>query len=152
MAFYSGRFVGIRLFTLFDGIIFVISILATLYAAASWAFLNYIDGILKDISGIKEYTDEKKYLETIYKFGILKAEIVNNFILILILFICERLANGAFSIFYDPSVNSYQLIPNIAFSVRFACLSVVIFAFFCHLNGFVVALEYRNCIARYTRK
>lgn len=151
-AFFGGRVFRGHLFVAFDGATFVVSILATFYAAASWAFLSYLDGVLKDITCLKEIENKDRYLDVIEKFGILKSEILHNIILIFVLFICERIASGVFSVMYDSININYQRIPNIIFSFRMACFAVLVFALFCHLKGFVVALEYRNIIARYARK
>lgn len=151
-AFFLGKLVGGRIFIALDNIVFVITILVTFFAAASWTFLSYLDGVLKDISAEKSFCNTDRYFDAIDRFGKLKAEIVHNVILIVVIFILERFSNGIFSLFYDQKLNVYQAIPNIAFSLRLAFFTVLIFALFNHLRGFVVALEYRNLIARYTRK
>jgi len=125
-----------------------LAVLTVLFALSIGIF-NYLDGIAKDLTELRNEVGKSKYIYVQESITKLKREVLYNLALIICLLLAEKLIKGLTQVLItwlpmrlisDPA--------NALLSIRGAMFVAAIWAATIQFNGFLVAAEYREIIAK----
>lgn len=128
-----------------NNIISVISYVFLASSAITFAIYSYVDGIMKDVGEIDNVPKKKKSI-ALDKLGLLKKEVLNNFLLIFTFFLFERLIWSISPYSNTESSLDFHIFESIVIALRFSLFSIICIAFFQQLFGFKTASDYRTII------
>lgn len=133
----------------FDEILSSFLVVATLLSTLSAALFAYIDSISKELTELRNEVDRNAYTNVIEKISALKKEILYNGALIAGLFLLERSIKGvtAYLLTHLP-IEQVAQVTNISSSFRMSLFCIALAAASTQFKGFLVAINYRDLIAK----
>ncbi|WP_156302359.1 hypothetical protein [Methylogaea oryzae] len=133
----------------FEEMLSAFLVVATFLVTLSVAMFTYVDNISKDLVELRNEVPRDKLNNVIDQLSSLKREVVSNGGLIVALVILERTTKGiaVYQLAYYQD-EMQAMISYIALSLRFSFFCVSIFAASMQLNGFIIASQYRDIIAK----
>ena len=129
----------------FDEMLAGLHVVALLTLTLSVSLFTYVDGILKDLSELKNRLSEEKYSLAVKKIASLRKEIIINVAIIVAFYLFERFTKGIF-ISFELLAENHQF-QWIAISIRLTCMIVVLLTTIDLLYGFITSLKFREILA-----
>ncbi|SDT35181.1 hypothetical protein SAMN05216598_5197 [Pseudomonas asplenii] len=129
--------------SVFSGANTVLYVLGALFGAMSFAFFNYVEGVMKDVPKKLKSQRPEKYSLVISTLTDLKREVVLNVVLVVLLLMISFVvaAIGEMGLMQRLGSTSYWVWS--ALSVRGACFVSILVVMFVQLSGFVIANNLR---------
>lgn len=133
----------------FEEILTAFLVVAMLLSAMSVAMFTYLDNIAKDLTELRNEVSRPDYSIAQEKLTHLKREVLYNGALIVFLLILERSIKGiaAYLMMHFPP-HCASLISEISIPFRFSLFVTSVWAATAQLNGFLIAAEFRDVIAK----
>ena len=132
----------------FEEILTVFFVLATLLPAMSIAMFAYLDNIAKDLTELRSEVNRPDYLVAHEKVTVLKREVIYNGALIFFLLILERSIKGVAGYLTTQLSQNAPVIVEVSVPLRVVLFVTAVWAASAQLKGFLVALEFRDVIAK----
>jgi len=125
-----------------------LAVLTVLFALSIGMF-NYLDGIAKDLTELRNEVGKSKYVYVQESITRLKREVLYNLALIILLLLTGKFIKGLAQVLISWLPTSMFLDPaNALLSIRGAMFTAAICAATIQFQGFLVAAEYREIIAK----
>lgn len=135
--------------SIFEEILSAFLVIATLLSTLSFALFTYLDNISKELTELRNEVNRAAYVAAHEKLSAVKKEIVYNAGLVIGLFLIERMTKGgAIYLVGHLTPDQGQQAMFLFLSLRGALLITAIWAAIIQLRGFLVAIEYRDIIAK----
>ncbi len=142
-----GRISGLN--KAFEEVLSVGLAVLTVLFALSIGMFNYLDGIAKDLTELRNEVGKSKYVYVQESITRLKREVLYNLALIILLLLTEKFIKGLANVLITWLPTSMIVDPaNALLSIRGAMFTAAIWAATIQFNGFLVAAEYREIIAK----
>ena len=134
--------------SVFEEILTAFLVVAMLLSAMSVAMFTYFDNIAKDLTELRNEVKRASYSVAHEKLTLLKREVLYNGALIVFLLILERSTKGVAGYLTTQLPQNASLIVEISVPLRMAFFVTSVWAASAQLNGFLVAAEFRDVIAK----
>jgi hypothetical protein len=134
---------------MFSNVNTVLFALGALFGALSFAFFNYVEGILKDVPRKLRLQKPQAYVLVVSALTDLKREVIVNVVLVVVLIVVAFVVGAVGEMAFAQKLGFSQYWVWGALSIRGACLLSVLVVVLVQLVGFVTANNLRAEISMY---
>ncbi|WP_164487519.1 hypothetical protein [Pseudomonas sp. R3-18-08] len=133
----------------FGSINSVLFVLGAMFGALSFAFFNYVEGVMKDIPKKLKFQNLELYSLVVSLLTDLKREVISNVLLVVVLLLTAFFAGAVAEMDFLHRLNFSSYSTWGIQSVRGACFLSIIVVVCVQLGGFVTANSLREEVSMY---
>lgn len=134
---------------MFNNVNAVLYVLGAMFGALSFAFFNYVEGVMKDVPKKLKLQKPQAYAAAVRALTDLKREVINNVFLVIALLMVVFLIGALGEMAFVLRLESSRFWVWGFLSLRGSCLLSTLFVIFSQLSGFLTANNLRAQISMY---